>query len=164
MTNNQHPTSRSSVKPQEAILVSTPIGLADLGAKFKVEAPWSACRLCGAIYQSELDRLSYDMLQDGRITEHIDPYTNESIFIGDASAANLLDDATDRRRRWRELHERRYHTEEEIELLLQTGFAMTPQAAHRLAPFGITPLGNMHEEIVDALYTAPRAPIDDAEG
>lgn len=150
-------------RPAEAILISTPIGLDSLGAKFVVEAPWSACRLCGVIYQSDLDRLSYEYLQDGRLKEVVDPFTKESIFTGDEHATRLLDDATDRRRRWRELHERRYHTDQEIESLQKTGFAFTPQAAHRLAPFGITPLGNAHEEIVDALFTAPRAPVDDVE-
>lgn len=150
-------------KPAEALMISTPIGLTSLGAEFIVEAPFTACRLCGAIYQSPLDRISYFDLQDGNLQEVADSYTHEVMFIGSEKATRNLDEATDRRRRWRYLHERRYHTEEEIMQLLQTGFAMTPEAAHRLAPYGITPLGNMHEEIVDALYTAPRKPSDDAE-
>lgn len=149
--------------PAESLLISTPIGLDSLGAEFIVEAPWSACRLCGAIYQSDLDRITYLFKQQGRIQEIVDRSNGEIHFIGDEHATRLLDDATDRRKRWRELHERRYHTEVEVESLLKTGFAMTPEAAHKLAPFGITPLGNMHEEIVDALFTAPRAPYDDAE-
>lgn len=157
------PHTHSPFKPAEALLISTPIGLSTLGAEFVVEAPFSACRLCGAIYQSPLDRLCYEYLKDHRLQEIVDRSNGESMFIGDEHACRVLDEATDRRKRWRELHERRYHTEQEVFALHQTGFAMTPEAAHKLAPFGITPLGNMHEEIVDALFTAPRKPENDAE-
>jgi len=34
-----------------------------------------------------------------------------------------------------------------------------PAAAHKLAPYGIVPLGNAYDvDIVDAMYEAPRAP------
>lgn len=144
-------------------MLSTPIGLNSLGAEFVVEAPWCACRLCGAIYQSSLDRKCYAYGKEGRLTRVDDPLTGERYYIGDPQATRTLDEATDRRKRWRELHEKRNHTESETAQLHKTGFAMTPEAANKLAPFGITPLGNMHDEIVDALFTAPRAPIDDAE-
>ena len=157
------PTPTTTHKPQEPLLLSTPIGLDSLGAVFRVEAPFSACRICGSIYQTDADRLCRTYLESGRIVEHFNSLTQESYFTGDSQALAVLDLSTDRRARWRKLHERRYHTEEEIALLAKTGFALTPEAANRLAPYGITPLGNLHEEIVDALFTAPRAPIDDAE-
>lgn len=150
-------------KPAEAILLSTPIGLDSLGAKFRIEAPFSVCRLCGAIYQSDADRLCRTFLESGRIIEHYNHLTKESYFTGDPQALSLLDLSTERRDRWRRLHERRYHTDAEIADFSKTGFALTPEAAHKLAPFGITPLGGLHEEISDALFTAPRAPINDAE-
>lgn len=134
-------------KPAEQLLLSTPIGLDTLGSVFKVEAPFAACRLCGAIYQSSLDRRAYSM--------HL---------VGDEDWLVIYQDATVKRTRWRELHTRRYHTQDEIDLLQRLGWALMPQAAHKLAPYGITPLGNMHEEIIDALVTAPRAPLDDPEG
>jgi hypothetical protein len=61
------------------------------------------------------------------------------------------------------LHARRYHTQDEVDTLLSTGWALTPEAAHKLAPYGFAPLGNMHDDIIDAMATAPRAPIEDAE-
>lgn len=151
-------------RPAENILLSDPIGLNDLGAKFNVHAPFSVCRLCGAIYQTDADRLCRSWLESGRIVEHFNPLSRESYFTGDAHACTVLDESTDRRERWRRLHERRYHSQDEIEAFAKTGFALTPEAAHRLAPYGIAPLGNLHAEIVDAMATAPRAPIDDAEG
>lgn len=149
--------------PAELVLFSTPIGLNSLGAVFSIDAPFAACRLCGAIYQSQFDRLCRSYLEEGRIVEVYDPITRTSKFMGDFEYMNVLDKSTDRRRRWRLAHERRHHTDEEIEAFTKTGFAFTPEAAHKLAPFGVTPLGGMHPEIDDALLSAPRAPSDDAE-
>lgn len=144
-------------------MLSTPVGLASLGSLFNPHAPFSACRLCGTVYQSRLDRLCYALREEGRLTEHFDPITQTSSFTGDVYSCNILDEANTRRARWREVHEKRYHTEREIALLHSTGFAFTPEAANKLAPYGITPLGNLHEEIESALLSAPRAPYNDAE-
>ena len=151
-------------RPAENIVLHTPIQLNSLGALFNPHAPFSACRLCGALYQTDDDRTVRNYMQSGRITEHYNHLTKESYFTGDSSATRLLDESTERRQRWRRLHEWRYHTQNEIDNFAKTGFALTPEAAHKLAPYGIVPTGNMHEEIVDALATAPRAPINDAEG
>lgn len=156
-------SNRLSNKPAEAIMLSTPIGLNSLGAEFVVEAPFSACRLCGAVYQSAHDRLCLVLREQGRLVEHYDSFHNKSFFYGHPKDVGTLQEANERRERWRKLHERRYHSDEEIAKHLATGFAFTPKAANRLAPFGITPLGNMHDEIVDALFEAPRAPVNDAE-
>lgn len=145
-------------------MLSTPIGLNSLGAVFNIEAPFSACRLCGAVFQSKEDRLSKQLLISGKIVEHWDPNTRTSTFSGDLHDLAVIDVSQDKRDRWRVWHERRYHTDSEIALLHSTGFAFTPEAANKLAPYGITPMGNMHEEIVDALHKAPRAPVTDAEG
>lgn len=149
-------------RPAENLLLAQPIGLNSLGVDFSVDAPFSACRLCGAIYQHPDDRLCKSWIDSGRITTRQN-LSGEIFYTGDIHACNVLDECTDRRERWRRLHERRYHTDEEIEQLQKTGFALTPEAAHKLAPYGITPLGNLHQEIVDAMATAPRAPINDAE-
>lgn len=153
-------------RPQENLLLSTPIGLKSLGAEFMVEAPFSACRLCGAIYQSKLDRLCYAFREEmpPRLIEVFDPFTQTSSFTGDVFALNTLNEADERRARWRRLHERRYHTEDEMNALQRSGFALTPEAANKLAPYGITPLGNLHEDIASALFEAPRTPLNDAEG
>lgn len=150
-------------RPAEPVLLSTPIGLKSLGSTFEVEAPFTGCRLCGSIYQSKLDLLCRTYLEQGHLVETFDPITRTSTFYGDDFYLNVLHTANDKRARWRELHERRYHTEKEIESFNATGFAFTPEAANKLAPFGITPLGNLHPEIIDALYTAPRAPVNDVE-
>lgn len=160
---HKHPKSTNPYRPAEPILLATPIGLNDLGAKFRLEAPFIACRLCGALYQTDLDRLAKDYLESGRISEHFNPLSRESYFTGDEQAIRVLDESTERRNRWHSLHERRYHTEAEIEALTKTGFALTPEAANRLAPYGITPMGKLHTEIDDALFTASRAPSSDAE-
>lgn len=157
-------TASSEFKPAEPIMLSTPIGLNSLGAAFNIDAPFSACRICGTIYQSKFDRLCRTYLEEGRLVENYNPLTRHSSFTGDLVATNTLEIATERRARWRRLHERRYHTVKEIAVLQSTGFAFTPEAANKLAPYGITPLGNMHEEIVNALFEAPRAPYVDVEG
>jgi hypothetical protein len=130
---------------------------------FDPRAPYAGCRLCGAIYQTELDRQSYQNQQDGLITIEYNALYDIEYYSGAESAIKTYNEATERRTRWREIHRKRYHTDEEVERFTKTGYALTPQAAHKLAPYGFAPMGNLHEEIVDAMATAPRAPLDDAE-
>src|SRR5438552_2632345 len=82
--------------------------------KFLLEAPWKACRLCGSVYQSELDRQAYQLEQDG---EHYD-------------ASTLYLKAVQRRQRWAELHNRRRHPnyENEVATLHRLGLPVTPEA------------------------------------
>lgn len=153
-------------KPAEPLLLATPLGLHDsglTGSEFVVEAPFAACRLCGALYQHADDRLTKEFLDRGVLIEHYNHLSKESYFTGSGQAVLLLEESTARRRRWRELHERRYHTTAEINNFAKTGYALTPEAANKLAPYGITPLGKLHEEIDAALLDAPRAPIVDIE-
>ena len=144
--------------PHEQVIFHTPVGLQSLGAKFDIEAPFAACRLCGVVYQSPLDSKAIDYVRSGYL------YEVGGNYFGHSVALNTLNEANEKRQRWRRLHERRYHTDKEITAFAETGYAFTPEAAHRLAPYGIVPTGNMSEEIVDAMFTAPRAPYDDAEG
>ena len=142
--------------PNESIFLHTPIGLNSLGAEFDIDAEFAACRLCGAVYQSPLDRKVLDYVSKGYL------YRVGNMWYGHSAGINCYQDANWRRQRWRRLHERRYHTESEIAAFSKTGHAFTPEAAHRLAPYGIVPTGNMSDEIVAALFEAPRAPADDA--
>lgn len=154
--------SGNPYRPAENVMLAQPIGLNDLGIKFNVNAPFRCCRLCGAIYQSSDDRLCRSYLEEGTLVEH-KSITNRICFTGPQSALTLIDIANAKRERWAKLHERRYHTESETIALQKSGFAFTPEAANKLAPYGITPLGNLHPEIADALYEAPRKPFDDVE-
>jgi hypothetical protein len=119
--------------------------------KFVLEAPWKACRLCGSVYQSDYDRHAYRYSCDG------ETYT--------AAYYNKLGEQ--RRQRWLELHNKRMHPnyDNELRMLNLSGLPVTPTAAGKLATYGIVPLGaTQHEEIAAALFEAPRAPINDAEG
>lgn len=151
-------------RPNEAVLVTTPIGLKSLGASFDSDAPFTGCRLCGALYQSSLDRTCLTLLRQGALYT-VEVPNNEVRWYGTPYATALFDEATDRRRRWSAIHTRRYHNKSEIENHLKTRRAFTPEAAHKLAPFGIVPLhsGYADDEVSDALHTAPRAPANDVE-
>jgi hypothetical protein len=146
------------------VMVSSHTSFKTLGMDFDPDAPYAGCRLCGAVYQSKLDRLSLNLALQGRIHSIYDPNSAETVYYGDQDAIEILDEANSRRDRWREVHTRRYHTEEQAHSLARTGLAFTPEAAYRLSPYGIFPLGNLHEEVVAALAEAPRVPEEESEG
>lgn len=134
-----------------------PILLAQVGHdlltnfEFVLQAPWRCCRLCGAVYQHPADRQAYIEQQNG------------NMFL-----ARLMEDENKRRRdRWERIHNRRYHPnyDKEVAQLHKSGMAFTPEAAHKLAPFGIVHVGptTYEDEIADALFEAPRAPRNDSE-
>lgn len=134
--------------PGESILLSTPLGLDELGSDFNPHAPFTACRLCGALMQTDRDRFSLELMDEG-----------------DVALARLISaDETEKRHNWLRRHEQLNHPISEIEAFQKTGWAMTPEAAHRLAPFGIAPTGNITPDIVDAMLTAPRAPSVEESG
>lgn len=122
-------------------------GLQLEGYRFHPLAEYAGCRLCGVVFQSDLDREFYQRYKIGLGSNYADLYLR----------------AKDKRTKWRILHHRRYHTEEEIEEFTKTGFALTPEAAHKLAPFGFAPMGNLHEDITSAMLEAPRTPDNDCE-
>lgn len=149
MTRQQSPTS-----------VSHPVILGQSGHdllvnfKFVLQAPWTACRICGAIVQTDLDRLAYALCME--FPDSPDDYLptyEESCRI---------------REEWRIKHERTFHTDKEIAALEKSGLAITPEAAYNLAPYGIIPVGDAGgiymSETDHALFEARRAPRNDAEG
>lgn len=140
----------NSYKPAEPIMLSTPVGLDRLGEPFDPHAPFTACRLCGALMQTEKDRESKQLTDDGF----------------HSLALRINEEQTELRHNWLELHNKHEHPDiiNEMEALHLLGWAFMPSAAHKLAPFGITPLGNMHPDIVAALYEAPRAPNAASDG
>jgi len=130
-------------KPHEPVMFAGVVGLPDNAHdRFEPYAPMSGCRICGAVYQSKYHREVYTY----RSQLGVEPPTE--------LLARCLDDSNE----WREKHTKLFHSEEDIESFHRTGFAFTPEAAHKLAPFGVIPMGNMHEDIADAMFEAPRAP------
>lgn len=115
--------------------------------EFDVEAPYSGCRICGALFQSTVDR---QYLQ-----------TNQNLHTDSKFLKRLKYESDRLRDEWRTRHARS-HTEKEHELLAQSGDWCTPTAAHKLAPFGIFPLES-EGEIAEAMFEAPRAPVNDVE-
>ena len=64
---------------------------------------------------------------------------------------------------WREKHNLR-HTAAEHLALAESGLTFTPEAAYRMAPFGLVPVADAEvPEIAQALKEAPRAPVNDVE-
>lgn len=65
---------------------------------------------------------------------------------------------------WREIHNKK-HTEKEHIALIHSGRWATPEAAQKLAPFGIFSPSDVlfDNEVNDALAKAPRTPSDDSE-
>jgi hypothetical protein len=136
MTNNPY-------APTEQVMTGTAIGLKEAGIsedQFISAAPLAACRLCGAIYQTQLHRNLYWFRQQGK------------------EPPLLLKRVLQLNDKWRERHANDMHTHAEIEAFTKTGWALTPEAANVLAPYGIIPLGNQHIDIMDALYESSRAP------
>ena len=100
----------------------------------------AGCGICGKVFQSDLDRLSSPTSED-------------------------LVEALHKRTEWR-LNHARTHSDAEHRQLAQSGLFALPEAAEKLASFGIIPLTDTvkHDEVSYALLEAKRAPSDDAEG
>lgn len=116
------------------------VGLETLeGLLFKPNAPFRACLICGEVYQSAIDR-------------------------NPANEAERAE-ATIQRQLWANRHAKT-HTDREHHLLRISGNSMTPEAAKKLAAYGLIPVGDMimSEEHEEALLESKPIPIDDAEG
>lgn len=129
----------------QVTLFGAAFGLSHIGIKFDPTCDYAACRLCGKIYQSDLDRL------------HTKDYAmwlrNKHVAAG-------------ARQGWRLRHTQQEHTQAEVDAFAKTGLTYTAEAAHRLAPFGaIAPNDAIfNDEIASALLEAPRMPVADVEG
>jgi hypothetical protein len=156
--------SNNPFRPNEGVLVHHDDSFFSLGLKFDPRAEYAGCRICGRVYQSYLDREVYFFVQSGELVIRKNPITNEVYLTGEDKYIKVYDKAGERRQRWRELHTKRNHTSEEVDKFTRTGFALTPEAANKLAPYGFAPVGNLHSEIVHAMAEAPRAPEEDSEG
>lgn len=116
------------------------VGLQELeGLTFDISKPYIFCRLCGAIRQTNLDRNA-------------------------VSQEKLLDSLL-ARREW-SLKHARIHPEHQHKSLERSKRFLTPEAAHRLAAFGIVDLVGLSidDEMIDAYALSKSVPTDDAEG
>lgn len=114
----------------------------EMGDIFNPKAAFSGCCICGAVFQSPLDR---------------------KVFQGWATPTEQVT-ATVQRRNWSQYHARTMHTQKEHDDLAASGRFCTPEAAFRLAPYGIVTLtDSFHEENRKAQEEAPRTPTDEPE-
>lgn len=100
----------------------------------------AGCSICGAVFQSPLDRKTLKS-------------------PAEVHTAHTL------RQQWRVRHAKQ-HPQREHDQLKISGRKFTPEAARRLAAFGIIPLSDLvkDEEVASALSDAPRNPVNDSEG
>jgi hypothetical protein len=121
------------------LITVQPLGLTELGAKFDMKFPYTGCRICGAISQTDEDRHAKTPRQT------LDAYLN--------------------RLEWRRKHSRTHpqHMHDQLE---RSGAYMTPEAASRLASYGIISVADMAliDEHWHAGRESPRIPANDVEG
>jgi hypothetical protein len=123
------------------ILDHSIVGQSATTLTIRKDREFAACRICGDIFQPRKNIETPD-----------EAYTDTIMF-----------QATIEIRQWRNDHNLRHPPHEHI-LLAQSGLTMTPEAAHKLAPFGLVPVADVdNKEVADALREAPRAPVDDVE-
>jgi len=104
---------------------------------------FAGCRICGAIFQSKLNT---------------DVCDEEYVLDPDIRLAAHLETET-----WRRRHNLT-HSEKEHLQFKESGRTFTPEAAHKLVPFGLVPVNDAQdEEVAAAMLAAPRAPVNDVE-
>lgn len=107
--------------------------------EFDPAKDYRACLICGDIFQSQLDRMEF-------------------------KTPDLIVDAKTSRDRWARLHARRHTNREHHTLALSEG-SMLPEAANKLAAFGLLPIMDMvdNDEVIVALFESNAMPKDDSE-
>lgn len=116
-------------------IVASGFALPIEGLEFDSTKPHRACLLCGAVYQPELARQ----------------------LPGNYQVPILL-------QRWANMHKNKHPTREHL-ALRASGRSMTPEAAHKLAAYGIIPVSDMvlDAETEAALRESSPMPTEDAE-
>ena len=111
------------------------------GLDFIPNRDYTYCRICGTIFQPQLNRVPDE------------EYTAEVIF-----AAEIL------RREWSQTHAKQ-HSQAQHRQLALSGRHCTPEALQRLVPFGIIPVSDLvfDNESEHAGLEATRMPTDDVE-
>ena len=129
---------KNSIKPRTLFGAGFAIGLETLvNLEFRADRPYRACLLCGRIYQTDDDR--------------------------DLSVCNSLN-AVGRRQEWALIHAQR-HPASLHRQLRQSGNGILPEAAYKLAAFGLIDIsGLLFDEEIKAAYAESSAtPTFDAD-
>lgn len=112
--------------------------------ELRKDREYAFCRICGDIFQSRV------ALVAGNIEWVLDP---------------LLKLATSlETKEWQAKHNKR-HPDHVHKSFAMSGRFLSPEAAHKLAPYGVAPLSDMifDAECEHAVSTAPRAPVAEVE-
>jgi len=134
--------SNAPTPPRTVMLQHSIVGRDELtNFEFDPDKPFRCCLLCGDVYQTDADRA-----------------------IMPNSPPLVIYNAPQRRQMWAELHNRQKHTDAEHRNLKLSGLMCTPEAAEKLAPYGIVPVSDivLSDEHEHAAKQAPRAPVNDA--
>lgn len=120
------------------------VGQSATSLTIRKDREFAACRICGAIFQPWLNWATGD-----------EEYAANYMI---ALAAHM------EIKEWRNKHNGT-HSEAEHRAFVASGRTLTPEAAIKLAPFGLVPVDDAitDEEVAQALREAPRAPVDDVE-
>ncbi len=138
---------------RHVVLHGGAVGLDSLtGLRFLPHRPYSGCRICGAVFQSEADRFPSDVFE-----------ANPREFDFQPSNVSLY--ALGMRREWSVKHART-HSDRIHAALEASGLWATPEATERLASYGIINLGDTitSPEHEVALLDSTPIPTDDVEG
>ncbi len=120
------------------------------GLQFRKDREYAACRLCGAVFQS---RLAIELPSARAINTPDTPQHAYTPLIQQEVAVET--------QLWRNRHNRTHPDWQHI-ALRRSGRTFTPEAALRLAPYGIVSLDG-DTEIAAALWEAPRLPTSEPE-
>ena len=134
------PVAASSNTQLRVILDHTIVGQELTGLEFRKDREYAACRLCGAVFQSAhaISTLSSD-------------YTANVVYLIALET-----------RQWRDRHNKTHPDRDHI-ALTKSGRTFTPEAALRLASFGLVSLDSDDTEVAHALLSAPRLPASEPE-
>lgn len=126
----------------QVIITGAAVGLDKLaGLVFDKDKPFRACLICGAVFQSKGDRKT----NSASSQRHVEQMAHIRIL-------------------WANKHARE-HSIKEHDALKRSGNVMTPEAANKLAAFGLIPAVDavLSDEINIALLESSAIPQDDCE-
>lgn len=135
------------------VLTGAAVGLDALpGLRFLPHRPFTGCRICGDVFQSEADRFPSDVFEANPREFDFNPH-NVTLY------------ATGMRKEWSIKHARK-HSERMHQALAASGAWATPEAAVKLVAYGVVNLGDsmVSDEHEMALKESKPIPTDDAEG
>lgn len=112
--------------------------------ELRKDREFACCRICGAIYQSRV------ALDSGTLEYELNPALKVLV------KADTVE--------WR-INHNKTHPDHVHRAFMMSGLFLAPEAAHKLAPYGIAPVSDMvtNPESAIAAYEAPRAPVAEVE-